>query len=111
MEMIGFLIFFPFVVALLMACMRKGSLVRRYTLYAACVVQIVCDVYFSITTLVKGETLRFLPETHAWDTVILVGEWVLVVLVCVYSFIYKKYYCALLSVVQTGLATWLELTG
>ena len=111
MEMIGFLILFPFVVALIMACMRKGSLVRRYTLYAACVVQIVCDVYFAISTLIKGETLRFLPETHSLDTVILVGEWVLVVLVCVYSFIYKKYYCALLSVAQTALATWLELTG
>ena len=76
MEMIGFLILFPFFVALLMACMRKGSLLRRYTLYAACIIQIVCDVYFSVTTLASGKTLTFLEETHGLDQVILIGEWV-----------------------------------
>ena len=111
MEMIGFLILFPFFVALLMACMRKGSLLRRYTLYAACIIQIVCDVYFSVTTLASGKTLTFLEETHGLDQVILIGEWVLVVLVCYYSFKFRKYYCALLSVLQTGLVTWMEKVG
>lgn len=41
----------------------------------------------------------------------LVVEWALVVLVFYYSFKFRKYYCALLSIAQTGLMTWLELTG
>jgi len=111
MEMIGFLILFPFFVALLMVMMRKESLLRRYTLYIACAIQIVCDIYFSVTTLIGGKTLNFLEETIGIDKVILVGEWALVILVCVYSFRYRKYYCALLSLAQTGLVTWFELTG
>lgn len=111
MEMIGFLILFPFFVALLMAMMRRGSLVRRYTLYIACAVIIACDVYFSISTLLYNKTLMFLEETPNLDKIILAGEWALVALVFYYSFRYKKYYCALLSVVQTGLVTWLELSG
>lgn len=109
--MIGFLILFPFFVALLMAIMKRESLVRRYTLYFACAVIIVCDVYFSVSTLLENKTLAILKETPSLDNIILIGEWVLVVLVFYYSFRYRKYYCALLSVVQTGLVTWLELSG
>ncbi len=110
-EMIGFLILFPFFVALLMAMMRRGSLVRRYTLYFACAVIIVCDIYFSVNTLLEGRTIAILKETPKIDAVILTGEWVLVALVFYYSFRFRKYYCALLSVVQTSLVTWLELSG
>ncbi|MCR5715764.1 MAG: NADH-quinone oxidoreductase subunit L [Lachnospiraceae bacterium] len=111
MSMIGFLILFPFVVAILMALMKKGSLLRRYTLYLGAAIIIVCDIVFAVSTLLNGQELHFLEETHAIDHVILVGEWLLVALVCFYSFKFRKYYCALLSVVQTGAVTWLELTG
>ncbi len=111
MSMIGFLILFPFVVAILMALMKKGSLLRRYTLYLGAGIIIVCDIFFAVSTLLNGQDLYFLEETHAIDTVILIGEWLLVALVCFYSFKFKKYYCALLSLVQTGAVTWLELTG
>ena len=55
--------------------------------------------------------MTFLPETHEINTFILLAEFGLMGLVIYYGFRYKKYYVALLSVLQTGLIGWLELTG
>ncbi len=111
MSIIAFLILFPFAAALVLFFMRKSGRVRKYTLFAFCGIIVAVDLYFSISTLISGENLALLTDAHLADAVILAGEWALVVLICVMSFRYKKYYCALLSVVQTGLITWLELTG
>lgn len=61
--------------------------------------------------MIGGKTVAYLPNTHLIDMFMLAVEWGLVVLVFYYSFKYRKYYCALLSIAQTGLMTWLELSG
>lgn len=109
MTIIAFLILFPFAAALILSFMRKGTPVRKYTLFAFCALIVAGVIYFTVTSLALGHPEFYLPETHAIDTAILVVEWLLVALVFYYSFRYKKYYCAILSVVQTGLITWLEL--
>lgn len=109
MTIIAFLILFPFAAALILSFMRKGTPVRKYTLFTFCALIVAGVIYFTVESLAIGHTVSFLPETHALDTTILVIEWLLVALVCYYSFKHKKYYCAILSIVQTGLITWLEL--
>ena len=111
MSIIAFLILFPFAAALVLFFMRKSGRVRKYTLFAFCGVIVAVDLYFSISTLLGGEDLALLTDAHLTNAFILAGEWVLLALICVLSFRHKKYYCALLSLAQTGLITWLELTG
>lgn len=111
MGMIGFLILFPFFAALVMSCMRKSGLVRRCVQFTLCGILVAAVILFAVTRLISGGTVSYLPHTHGIDMLMLVVEWALVVLVFYYSFKFKKYYCALLSIAQTGLMTWLELTG
>lgn len=111
MGIIGFLILFPFFAALIMSCMRKSGLIRRCVQFTLCGILVAAVIYFAVTSLISGETVSYLPHTHGIDMLMLVVEWGLVVLVFYYSFKFRKYYCALLSIVQTGLMTWLELTG
>lgn len=111
MGLISFLILFPFLAALVMACMRKSGPVRKYTMFVFCVLIMAGTLIFAATSLMNGKTVSYLPQTHAINTVMLLVEWALMVLVIYQSFRHKKYYCALLSIAQTGLITWLELTG
>lgn len=94
-----------------MSCMRKSGLIRRSVQFTLCGILVAAVIYFAVTSLISGETVSYLPHTHGIDMLMLVVEWGLVVLVFYYSFKFRKYYCALLSIVQTGLMTWLELTG
>ncbi len=111
MGLIAFLIVFPFVAAFALACMRKSGPVRKYTMFAFCAVIMAAVLFFSAASLIGGETVSYLPETHLINTGMLVVEWFLMGLIIYQSFKWKKYYCALLSAAQTGLITWLELSG
>ena len=78
---------------------------------ACCAFIVAAVVYFAVTNLISGESRAYLLETHGADTAMLITELGLMGLVVYYGFRYKKYYVALLSVAQTGLITWLELSG
>ena len=41
----------------------------------------------------------------------LLAEWALLILISYFSFKHRKYYCMILSILQTGLITYLEVTG
>lgn len=111
MEIIGFLILFPFLAAFIMSCMRRSGLIRRTVQFTFCGVIVIAVILFSVMNMIGGKTVAYLPNTHLIDMFMLAVEWGLVVLVFYYSFKYRKYYCALLSIAQTGLMTWLELSG
>lgn len=111
MGIIGFLILFPFLAALIMYCMRKSGVVRRTVQFTFCGIIVTAVIAFAAVFMMRRDEVSYLPHTHGIDMLMLAVEWAIVALVCYYSFKYRKYYCALLSVVQTGLITWLELSG
>ena len=111
MPIIAFLICFPFAAALFMAFLKKAGKVRKFVFLTCCTVIIAVMLFFVVTAFIRGGTTTYLPHTPGINALILAGEWVIVALVAYYSFRYKKYYAFLLSIAQTGLITWLELSG
>lgn len=111
MEIVGFLILFPFFCAAVLALMRKSGLHRRWTVFLFCGVIAAADLYFVITSLMADAPQQYLIDTALLDKGILIAEWALVVLVGYYSIRHRKYYCLLLSLLQTGLITVLEFSG
>lgn len=111
MTVISFLILFPFLAAFLLAFMKRQSKIRSGVIFASCAVIIAAVLYFAVTGLLDGQTHRYLTQAESYDKIILIGEFVLMGIVIYFSFRYKKYYAALLSVVQTGMIAWLELSG
>lgn len=107
---IGCLIFFPFIVAIILSLVSNNT-VRKVIVYIAAVAIILTVVLFSVDFLIGGNTIAFLPHTETIDKIMLAGELLLMVLIIWLSIKYKKYYAAILSVVQTGALAWLELAG
>ena len=111
MELITFLIAFPFFAALILACLQRPAMLRNGVVFVSSALIIAAVLYFSFTGLTSTAPLSFLTETHSIDFGMMIAELLLMVLIVVFAFKYKKYYVALLSVAQTGLMTWLELSG
>ena len=109
--MVIFLIVFPFVCAGVLALMRKSGPYRKYTLFTFCAIIAVVDIYFIIQSLMVDQTQEYLVETHLLDTLMLIAEWALFILITYFSVKHRKYYCILLALLQTGLITYLEMTG
>jgi len=111
MEIITFLIAFPFLAAMVLVFMRKQSTIRSILVFFSCAVLIAAVLYFAVTGLILNQTQTFLTETHNLDLVMMAAEVGLMALIVSYAFRYRKYYVAVLSVVQTGLMIWLEFSG
>lgn len=109
MGTIGFLILFPFFAALILAFMKKESKVREYFIFASCALIVAAVLYVAVTGL--GSHREYLYQTKLIDTIILIGEIGLMALVIAYAIRYKRIYVALLSIVQTGVIAWLDLSG
>lgn len=109
MEVILFLIGFPFLAALISSMMRKQGLPRRLFVVASCSVIIMAALVYSVTGIFQKKAVGYLTATRGADLGILVAEILLTLVVVIFSFRYKKYYVALLSLAQTGLMVWLEL--
>lgn len=84
---------------------------RRGFIFVSCGAVIAAVLYFSINGLIGDSVLKYLDEAPGSEPVLLIAECALMCLVVAYAFRYKKYYVALLSVAQTGLMLWLDLTG
>lgn len=111
MPVIAFLICFPFLAAAILSFMKEHGKKRKYLIFTCCFLIIAAVLYFAAGTLLSGVSTAYLTDTHTIDTLMLIGELGMMGLVIYYAFRYKKYYVALLSVAQTGLITWLELSG
>ena len=109
--MVLFLIVFPFICAGVLALMRKSGPYRKYTLFTFCAIIAAVDIYFIISSLVMDQTQEYLVETHLLDNLMLLAEWALLILISYFSIKHRKYYCMILSILQTGLITYLEVTG
>lgn len=101
----------PFVSALLLS-LTKNNTARQAIAYISTVGIIGLSVNFAIRFFIGGSvTQQFFVETHIADYTMLGIEALLMVLVTVLSIKYKKYYAAALSIAQTGLMFWYELSG
>lgn len=108
MEFVGFLILFPFLAAVLLACTRNDG-IRKAVVYVSSAVIIVAAIWYSVMRLLSGSFAAYLPETEAVDIIMMCGEAFLMVLIVVLSIKHKKVLPAVLSVAQTGLILWLEI--
>lgn len=111
MEFITFLILFPFAAAIVLAFMKKQTAARDVVIYLSCALIVAADLVYVTMILAGGKDVSFVRESLPADSAIQLGEILLMVLVCYYGIRYKKYYVALLSVVQTIPVVWMELAG
>ncbi len=111
MNLIPFLICFPFVAAVFMFFIRNNK-IRNTVAYCSVVVIMLSVIYLLIDFLSKGgQTTTYLIENELVETAILLAEIVLMVLVTYLCFKYKKPVISILSIVQTLLIVWLEKCG
>ncbi len=117
--LITFLIGFPFISAILLGIFKNNN-ARKIITYVSSGLLIFVSVIFAVSyfswgsqtiSLVENQTLFGKPVTELVDYAMIAGECFLVVLVTVLSIKYKKYYAALLSIVQTALEFWYEFSG
>lgn len=111
MDIITFLIVFPFGVALILSVMKKHSPLRSVFIFSSCAAIIAAVLWYAVASLAGNRAHSFLVETRSLDMAITIGEFLMMALILYFSFRYRKYYVALLSVAQTGLIAWLELSG
>lgn len=110
MELIGFLIIFPFIIALALAFV-KNNVVRKVVTYISAVIVAGEAIAFAVNFLVSGQPVQYLYNTEVIDIIMLVGEIFLMIMIIVLSVKYKKLYVAVLSVIQTAAIVWLEFSG
>lgn len=111
MPVIAFLICFPFLAAVILSLIKKHGKPRKYFIFISCALIIAAVLYFVTGTMLSGANTTYLAEASTLNMGILVAEIGIMCLVVYYAVRYKKYYVALLSVAQTGLIAWLDLTG
>lgn len=111
MGVIAFLVIFPFFVSLILIFMKRHSKTRAALIITSCVLIIGAVLYFAVTGLMSGKSQEYLKETHQIDNIIEIIEIGLMGVLVYFGILYKKYYIALLSVLQTGLIIWMELTS
>lgn len=110
MPLIAFLIGYPFVAALILYCMKRHGRARRYFIFFSSFVVIASVVLLGVQLLTGGD-VSYLPETHVLDRVILCAEIILAGVIVYFGARHRRYDVIVLSVVQTGMIAWLELSG
>lgn len=111
MGIVAFLIFFPFLAAVVLSFMKKQSKARDGVVIASSVLIMAAAITLAVRFLSTGGTQTYLIETPVWDNIILAGEIFLMGLAFYYGFRYKKYYVVLLSAAGTLPIVWEELSG
>lgn len=111
MAAIAFLIVFPFVAAVVLSMLKPQGKAETIFIYISCGAIAAAALVFSVQTLAAGKDATYLTETHAIDVGLLIGEFLMMALILYFGLKFKKYYVALLSVAQTVLIAWAELSG
>lgn len=110
MNLIAFLICFPFIVAALLF-LTKNDTIRRIIVILSAIAITVVALIFSISGIVNNECLEYLEDTHFIDQIMIIGELAILALIIITSLKYKKYFVILLALVQTSLIIWFEKFG
>ncbi|MCR5640733.1 MAG: NADH-quinone oxidoreductase subunit L [Lachnospiraceae bacterium] len=109
MQIVPFLIIFPLVVSVLMFAIRVNK-VRNFFAYLSAVIIMVGAGVLTVQWGMQGfAPIALQYDATMVDHVILAAEIILMILVTVLSFKYKKYWVSLLSILPTGLIAYFEL--
>ncbi len=110
---VNFLIFFPFVMAIIIGILRYQSPFRNAVIIVGGFTIMAAAVYVAVNVLMSNDTSAFmyLEHTHIPDMIVIAGEILLMCIVCFLSIKYKKYYAIILSLVGTIPVLWMDLTG
>ncbi|MCR5792147.1 MAG: NADH-quinone oxidoreductase subunit L [Lachnospiraceae bacterium] len=110
LNLIAFLILFPFVVAVIQKFVKNNK-IRGGVTYIGAAAIILTVAAIAATWITKQESIELLVNTEIIDKVIICGEVFLVCLITYLSFKYKKYPVCLLSIVQTAMVIWVDVAG
>ncbi|WP_242834438.1 NADH-quinone oxidoreductase subunit 5 family protein [Butyrivibrio sp. FC2001] len=113
LKAVSFLILFPFVIAVLMFCIRNSSLLRNFVAIVGGFSVMATAIMVGIRVLsMKGTTHNtYLTATAPHDHIIMGGEILLMCVVIFLSIKYKKYYAILLSMIGTIPVLAMDLSG
>ncbi len=111
MGVISFLVLFPFVIAFVLAFMKRQSKIRDVVIFAGCSLLIVASIYYAVTSLMSGQKIIFSMDAKIIDRIIEIIEIGLMCLLIYFGIRYKKYYIILLSLPQTALMVWVGYSG
>ncbi len=110
MTMIPFMIGLPVLLAIVIPFVRRRA-VRNVLVYAGAVMVMILTAVFLIQWIVNGSQKQFyFMQTETVDHLMMAGDVILMVLILYLSAKYRKLLPAVLSVVQTGLLIYIELT-
>lgn len=111
-NVVEFLIVFPFIMAVIVGFMKKANHARSAVVTGGGFIIMAASIYVAVKALLNGNGgYQFLAETEGTDIVIMCGEVFLFCLVIFLSIKYKKYYCILLSAAGTLPILWMDLSG
>jgi ech hydrogenase subunit A len=114
MSELGFLIIFPFAVAVLLMLLKKDSILRTVVVTVGALAEMAVAVLFSLSYVIYGDfpgESAYLTHTASTDKVIAVCEALLMILVFSQAIRFRKHYILLLSAAGTLPMLWLDLTG
>ncbi len=113
LNVVNFLILFPFIIALLVFLLRYQSPFRNAVIIVGGFTIMAAAIYVAVNVLISPDTSQFmyLEHTHLPDMFVIGGEILLMCIVCFLSIKYKKYYAIILSLAGTLPVLWMDLTG
>ncbi len=111
MFVVPFLICFPFVVAVLMFCIRVNKIRNAIAYISAVVIMVAVGVLAVQWGLGGCKTILLYQQTEEADLVISIAELALMGVVTFLCFKYKRYWISLLMIAPTLLLEWLEFFG
>lgn len=105
-----FLILFPILVAISMLFLEHGP-VRKFVIWISSFIIMGVGISLAAQYFFSTENQYFLHESEVIDKILLGIEVIMAGITVFLGFKHRKYYVSLLSIAQTGLILWLELTG
>lgn len=111
MPIVPFLICFPFLISILMYCIRVNK-VRNAIAYISAAAVMAGSVLLTVQWVLGGcKSIELYYHVETLDKIILFFELLCMVIITCLCFKYKKYFISILTIFPTLLVAWLELFG
>ncbi len=111
MFVVPFLICFPFLVSILMFCIRVNKVRNAIAYISAIIIMAAVGVLVVMWVMNGGKPIYLYQETEVVDRIITVAEIALMCAVTFLCFKYRRYWISILMIAPTLLLVWLEFFG